>query len=65
MVSRRGKLFTSRAGAQQGFQLSGIMCCVAKHPTVEKIEAKSNLDANLRIAYDSSLYGKIDQLLLA
>jgi hypothetical protein len=27
--------FTSREGAQQGCQLSMIMCCVAEHPAVE------------------------------
>jgi Reverse transcriptase (RNA-dependent DNA polymerase) len=56
-------LFTSREGAQQGCQLSMIMCCVGEHPTVEKIEAKCNLDVNLWIAEDGSLYGKIDRLL--
>jgi hypothetical protein len=59
------KLFTSREGAQQGRQLSVIMCSVAEHPTVEKIEAKRNLDVNLWIADDGSLYDKIDQLLLS
>jgi hypothetical protein len=52
-------LFTSREGAQQGCQLSMITCCVADHPTVEKIEAKYNLDVNLWIADDGSMYGKI------
>jgi hypothetical protein len=58
-------LFTSREGAQQGSQLSMIVCCVAEQPTVEKIEAKCNLDGNLWIADDASLYCKIDQLLRA
>jgi hypothetical protein len=57
------RLFDSREGARQGCQLSMMTCCVAEHPTVEKIEAKRNLDVNLWIADDGSLYGKIDQLL--
>jgi hypothetical protein len=58
-------LFTSREGAQQGCQLSMIVFCAAEQPTVEEIEAKCNLDVNLWIADDASLYGKIDQLLRA
>jgi hypothetical protein len=58
-------LFTSREGAQQCCQLSMIMYCDAEHPTAEKIETKCSLDVNLWIADDGSLYGKIDQLLLA
>jgi hypothetical protein len=65
LLNAGDNLFNWREGARQDCQLSMILCCVAKHPTVEKIEAKCNLDANMCIADDGSLYCKIDQLLLA
>jgi hypothetical protein len=55
----------SREGAQQSYQLSKVICCVAEHQTIEKLEAQCNLDYKLWIADHGSPYGKTDQILLA